>query len=81
MIDKVPSVKQLTHSPQLAILNVLQRTLELASSALVATYNDPEDHLSPLAESIDAAYAHALVTQVTALELTLSRYRRSVGDF
>ncbi len=81
MIDKIPTVRELTHYPQLAILDALERTLQLASSALLAAYDDPED-LSPVEEdSIEEAYAHAVVNQVTALQLTLFRYRRAVEPF
>lgn len=81
MIQKIPTVKELTHLPQLAILDALERTLQLASSALLAAYDDPDD-VSPVEEdSIEEAYAHAIVNQVTALQLTLLRYRRVVEYF
>ena len=78
MVDQIPTVRELTHCPQLAILDALERTLQLASSALLAAYDDPED-VSPVEEdSIEEAYAHAVLNQVMALQLTLLRYRRSV---
>ncbi len=81
MIDKIPTVKELTSNPQLAILDVLERTLHLACSALIAAYDDLDDILPIDEESIEQAYAHAAVNQIAALELTLVRYRQVVGCF
>ena len=79
MIGKIPTVQELVESPQLAILDALERTLQLASSAILATYDYPED-VSPVEDdSPEEAYAHAVVNQITALELTLVRYRRTVA--
>lgn len=77
MIDKIPTVKALVSYPQLAILDALERTLELASSALLAAYD--EDGVSPSDEEfVEEAYAEAIVNQMTALQVTLLRYRRTV---
>ena len=81
MIDKMPTVKELTSNPQLAILDVLERTLHLACSALVAAYDDLDDIFPIDEDSIEEAYAHAALNQITALELTLARYRQAVGCF
>ncbi len=78
MIDKIPTVKELASYPQLAILDALERTLRLASFSLLAAYHDPDD-ISPIEEnSAEEAYAHAALNQITALELTLTRYRETV---
>ena len=81
MIEKIPTVKQLGSYPQLAIVDVLERALQLASSALLAAYDDPEDVSALQENSAEEAYANAIVSQVTALQLTLVRYRREVEDF
>lgn len=78
MIDRTRTVEELSSRPELAILDVLERTLQLASCALLAAYKDPGD-VSPTAEEeIKEAYTLAIVNQLTALELTLVRYRRTV---
>lgn len=76
--NKIPSVKQLSSCPQLAILDALERTLQLTSSALLAAYEDPEDVSFVEEDSSEDAYAHAIVNQITSLQLTLARYRRVV---
>jgi hypothetical protein len=81
MIDKIPTVTELSRYPELAILDALERTLQLASSALIATYNDPDDVPPVEEDSTEEAYAHAVVNQMTALQLTLVRYRRAVECF
>jgi hypothetical protein len=77
MIDEIPSVKELSCYPELAILDALERTLQLASSALIAAHNDPDD-VSAVEASTEEAYAQAVLNQMTALQLTLTRYRRVV---
>ncbi len=81
MIDKLPTVKELSRYPQLAILDALERTLQLASSALLAAHDDLEDDSLLEEDSLEEAYAHAVVNQMTALQLTLLRYRRTVDYF
>jgi hypothetical protein len=78
MIDEIPSVKELSCYPELAILDALERTLQLASSALIAAHNDPDDVSAMEEASTEEAYAHSVLNQMTALQLTLTRYRRVV---
>ena len=81
MIDKIPTVKELASYPQLAILDALERTLRLASFSLLAAYQDPDDISAVEEDSGEEAYAQAALNQITALEITLTRYRETVEYF
>lgn len=73
----LPTPADLNEIPQLAVLNILDDTLELSTQVLIATHPEYSQDERP-EHSEDVAYSTALVFQIHALEATLRCYRESL---
>ena len=78
MIHRIPTVRDLSENPHLAIVDALERILQLSSCALLAEYGDPEDVEFAEIDVAPQAYAMALVNQIFAMQSTLLRFRRTL---
>jgi hypothetical protein len=79
MTDFLPSPRDLSDCPQLAMLTMLQMALRLAERVLVAEY--PALCEGPPyceAQSAQDAYVEAIYHQMHALDDTLEAYRHSL---
>lgn len=76
MTSPIPSPQDLSERPELAVIAVLEHTLEITRQMLLSVWGDfssGEDSGSP---SVEYAYLEALFLQLEALEGTLAAYRR-----
>lgn len=73
-----PNPSELTETPELAILYALDAALHAAESALVAAHPELEEQglsAEPLPLSTRAAFADAMLNQISNLTAWISRYR------
>ena len=70
---------QLSEHPELAALRILKTSLDVAATALAATYPDScEPSCSEHPRSEQEAYALSIIYQIDALALMLNEYAESI---
>jgi len=74
-----PTPADLTHCPELALMIILQTTLEMSRRMLLAAYPDFCDDDRSEVPSAEYAYLEAIFHQLDALERTLRGYRQCLG--
>ena len=80
--DKLPAPYDLMPAPQLAIISVLQRTLEMLVLTLLAQHPDLVDHEKPywLRDDLSVGRAEEVLSNIDELCTSLEEYRDSLSD-
>jgi hypothetical protein len=79
--DKLPTPYDLMPAPQLAIISVLERTLEILVRSLLAEHPDLFDHEKPywLKTDLVCRKAKKLLSDIDVLSRTLLAYRHMLS--
>lgn len=80
--DKLPTPYDLMSAPQLAIISVLDRTLEMLALTLLAQHPDLFDHEKPywIRDDLSVGRAEKVLSDIDELCSSLEAYRYSLSD-
>lgn len=82
MSSRIPSTDELVSAPELAVLHALDAALAATRHALLAAYPPIEDERlcgdGPIRLDGSGWIADAILTQISALNASLARYRREI---
>ena len=80
--DKLPTPYDLMPAPQLAIISVLERTLEMLVLTLLAQHPDLFDHEKPywIRDDLSVGRAEEVLSDIDQLCSSLEEYRFSLYD-
>ncbi len=80
--DKLPTPYDLMPAPQLALISVLQRTLEMLVLSLLAQHPDLVDHEKPywLRDDLAVGTAEEVLAHIDELCTSLEEYRYCLSD-
>jgi hypothetical protein len=80
--EYLPTPRDLWSAPQLAILSVLDTTLEMVASALLAEHPDVFDDEKPywIRSDLSSAMAEEVISNIRSLCKTLEGYRYMLAE-
>lgn len=79
--DKLPTPYDLMQAPQLALISVLERTLEMLVRTLLAEHPDLFDHEKPywIRDDLSSSMAEEILSDIDSLCTSLEGYRHMLA--
>ena len=77
--EQIPTIDELSHSPELAALAALDFTIEAATRALLAAHPELCEDKIPRTKLVVVIHGHRLLHMAIKTQVSLARYRQAVA--